>query len=63
MRPIFNRLAETFSSTWRLLTDTTNFLSRIGMSPPAYLNRKGGPASTLSVGSIRERISETNIDV
>jgi hypothetical protein len=31
MRPIFNRLAETFSSTWRLLTDTTNFLSRIRM--------------------------------
>jgi glycosyltransferase involved in cell wall biosynthesis len=39
------------------------FLSRIGMSPPAYLNRKNGPASTLSVGSIRERISETNIEV
>jgi hypothetical protein len=31
MRPILNRLAETFSSTWLLLTDTTNFLSRIGM--------------------------------
>lgn len=31
MRTIFNRLAESFSSTWRLLTDTTNFLSRIGM--------------------------------
>ncbi len=31
MRPIFNRFAESFSSTWRLLTDTTNFLSRIGM--------------------------------
>jgi hypothetical protein len=31
MRTIFNRLAESFSSTWRLLSDTTNFLSRIGM--------------------------------
>ena len=31
MRPILNRLAESFASTWRLLTDTTNFLSRIGM--------------------------------
>lgn len=31
MRTIFNRLAESFSSTWRLLTDTTNFLSRIKM--------------------------------
>jgi hypothetical protein len=31
MSTIFNRLAESFSSTWMLLTDTTNFLSRIGM--------------------------------
>ena len=29
MSTIFNRLAESFSSTWRLLSDTTNFLSRI----------------------------------
>ncbi len=29
MRPIFNRLAESISSTWRLLSDTTNFLSRM----------------------------------
>ena len=31
MATIFNRLAESFSSTWRLLSDTTNFLSRIKM--------------------------------
>jgi hypothetical protein len=31
MSTIFNRLAESFSSTWRLLTDTTNFLSRINL--------------------------------
>jgi hypothetical protein len=29
MRPFLNRLAESASSTWRLLSDTTNFLSRI----------------------------------
>jgi hypothetical protein len=28
MRPFLNRLAESASSTWRLLSDTTNFLSR-----------------------------------
>jgi hypothetical protein len=31
MSTLFNRLAESFSSAWRLLTDTTNFLSRINM--------------------------------
>jgi hypothetical protein len=31
MSTLFNRLAETLSSTWRLLTDTTNFLSRINL--------------------------------
>jgi len=29
MGPIFNRFAESISSTWRLLSDTTNFLSRM----------------------------------
>jgi hypothetical protein len=29
MGPIFNRLAESISSTWRLLSDTTNYLSRV----------------------------------
>ena len=29
MATIFNRLAESISSTWRLLSDTTNFLSRM----------------------------------
>jgi hypothetical protein len=29
MGPLFNRFAESVSSTWRLLSDTTNFLSRI----------------------------------
>ena len=29
MATIFNRLAESVSSTWRLLSDTTNFLSRM----------------------------------
>ncbi|MGO9309058.1 MAG: hypothetical protein ACLQDL_08555 [Spirochaetia bacterium] len=29
MRAFFNRLAESASSTWRLLSDTTNFLSRV----------------------------------
>jgi hypothetical protein len=29
MRPFLNRLAESASSTWRLLSDTTNFLSRV----------------------------------
>jgi hypothetical protein len=31
MARILDRLAESFSSAWRLLSDTTNFLSRIGM--------------------------------
>jgi len=31
MARIFDRLAESFSSAWRLLSDTTNFLSRIGL--------------------------------
>jgi hypothetical protein len=31
MATIFNRLAESVSSTWRLLSDTTNFLSRMKM--------------------------------
>jgi len=29
MSTLFTRLAESFSSTWRLLSDTTNFLSRM----------------------------------
>ena len=29
MNTLFTRLAESFSSTWRLLSDTTNFLSRM----------------------------------
>ena len=29
MRPLLNNLAESFSSAWRLLSDTTNFLSRV----------------------------------
>jgi hypothetical protein len=29
MSTLFNRLAESASSTWRLLSDTTNFLSRV----------------------------------
>ncbi len=29
MSPLLNSLAESFSSTWRLLSDTTNFLSRV----------------------------------
>lgn len=39
------------------------FLSRMGWRPPAYLNRGSGSTSTLSVRSIRERISETNLNV
>lgn len=31
MAAFFNRLAESISSTWRLLSDTTNFLSRVKM--------------------------------
>lgn len=38
-------------------------LSRLGWHPPAYLNRGSAPTFTLSVDSIRERISETNINV
>jgi glycosyltransferase involved in cell wall biosynthesis len=38
-------------------------LSRVGLRPPAYLDRESCAASTLSVASIRERIAETNIDV
>jgi len=37
-------------------------LCRMGRRPPAYLDRGCGNASTLSVGSIRERISETNVN-
>jgi glycosyltransferase involved in cell wall biosynthesis len=39
------------------------FLSRLGLPPPAYLDRGTGPASTLSVNAIRDRIAETNIKV
>jgi glycosyltransferase involved in cell wall biosynthesis len=39
------------------------FLSRLGFRAPAYLDRGCGPASTLSVHSIRERISETNVQL
>jgi glycosyltransferase involved in cell wall biosynthesis len=39
------------------------FFSRMGGRPPGYLDIDGGSAARLSVGSIRERISETNIDV
>jgi hypothetical protein len=31
MATFFNRIAETFSSTWLLLSDTTNYLSRVGL--------------------------------
>jgi glycosyltransferase involved in cell wall biosynthesis len=39
------------------------FLSRVGLPPPAYLDRGDGAASTLSVAAIRDRISETNLNV
>jgi glycosyltransferase involved in cell wall biosynthesis len=39
------------------------FLSRLGWRPPAFLDRGCGPGSMLSVASIQERISETNISV
>jgi hypothetical protein len=40
------------------------FLSRMGVrTPPPYLDRNRGAASTLTVDAIRERIAETNIDV
>ena len=39
------------------------FLGRLGLRPPAYLDRSCGSTSTLSVSSIRERISETNLKV
>jgi glycosyltransferase involved in cell wall biosynthesis len=38
-------------------------LSRMGFRPPAYLDRGSAAAATLSIGSVRERISETNINV
>lgn len=31
MATLFTRIAETFSSTWLLLSDTTNYLSRVGL--------------------------------
>jgi len=37
-------------------------LCRVGLRPPAYLDRGSGKTATLSVGSIRERISETNVN-
>ena len=33
MSRFLDRLAESFSSTWRLLSDTTNFLSRVKLLP------------------------------
>jgi glycosyltransferase involved in cell wall biosynthesis len=39
------------------------FLGRMGLRPPAYLDRNSGAVSTLSVAAIRDRISETNFDV
>lgn len=38
-------------------------LCRMGRRPPAYLDRGSAQASALSVESVRERISETNINV
>jgi hypothetical protein len=34
MATLFNRIAESFSSTWLLLSDTTNYLSRAGLLEP-----------------------------
>jgi glycosyltransferase involved in cell wall biosynthesis len=39
------------------------FLGRMGLPVPAYLDRGTAAAHALSVGAIRERISETNIKV
>jgi glycosyltransferase involved in cell wall biosynthesis len=39
------------------------FLSRVGLGPPAYLDRGESGGSTLSVRAIRDRIVETNINV
>jgi len=38
-------------------------LSRMGLRPPAYLDRASGARGTLSVEAIRERILETNLSV
>jgi glycosyltransferase involved in cell wall biosynthesis len=39
------------------------FMGRIGLPVPAYLDRHAGRAAALSVGAIRERISETNLGI
>ena len=36
---------------------------RMGLRPPPYLDRGAGSASALSIGAVRGRISETNLDV
>ncbi|HEY1764361.1 MAG TPA: glycosyltransferase family 2 protein [Opitutaceae bacterium] len=39
------------------------FLARKGLPAPAYLDRKVAPAHVLTLGRVRERISETNVRV
>jgi hypothetical protein len=41
MKPFINNLAESFSSTWRLLSDTTNFLSRMKLLDEYEADIKG----------------------
>jgi glycosyltransferase involved in cell wall biosynthesis len=35
--------------------------SRLGMKPPAYLDKASGPALRLSVGALKDRIAESNV--
>lgn len=39
------------------------FLARRGLPPPKFLDRQAAPAHVLSLGRIRERIAETNLNV
>jgi glycosyltransferase involved in cell wall biosynthesis len=39
------------------------FACRIGFRPPAYLDRESSAASRLSVGTIRDRIGESNVEI
>jgi len=58
MATLFNRIAESFSSTWLLLSDTTNFLSRIGLLEEYEAEIRGWRAELSRFRNLPGRVRE-----
>ncbi len=63
MSTLFNRLAESASSTWRLLSDTTNFLSRMKLLESYERELRRGASSSHTRARTRRCIKDVREDI